>query len=116
MPDSPFHRPSPLLAILPRQNIIQDDGVHVLVSTKDVEGAQSDGMLLRRCDFSISTPFGYMCLGHFRQLSSNCWQASLGTRVAVDEGTVRPDRLYATELDALVNLWASRRQLTPGKV
>uniref|UniRef100_UPI000D34FDC3 hypothetical protein n=1 Tax=unclassified Variovorax TaxID=663243 RepID=UPI000D34FDC3 len=112
MPDSPSNRPPPLLAILPRQNIIQDDGVHVLVSTKAVEGARSDGMLLRRCAFSLSAPFGYVCLGHFRQLSENCWQASLGTQVVVAEGTARPDRLYATELDALVNLWASRRRLT----
>lgn len=112
MTDSSSHRPPALLAILPRQNIIQDDGVHVLVSTKDVEGARSDGMLLRRCDFSLSAPFGYMCLGHFRKLSENCWQALLATGVLVDEGTVRPDRLHAAELDALVNLWTSRRHLT----
>ncbi|MGJ7610066.1 MULTISPECIES: hypothetical protein [unclassified Variovorax] len=112
MPDSSPHRPPQLLAILPRQNILQDDGVHVLVSTKDVEGARSDGMLLRRCAFSISAPFGYICLGHFRKRSENCWQASLATGVLVDEGTVRPDRLHATELDALVNLWVSRRHLT----
>lgn len=114
MPDSHPHRPSPLLAILPRQNIIQDDGVHVLVSTKEVEGARSDGMLLRRCDFSLSAPFGYVCLGHFMQISENCWQASLGTRVSVAAGTARPDRFYSTELDALVNLWTSRRGLTLG--
>ena len=112
MPDYHPHRPSPLLAILPRQNIIQDDGVHVLVSTKEVEGARSDGMLLRRCEFSLSAPFGYVCLGHFRQFSENCWQASLGSLVVVAEGCVRPDRLYPTELDALVSLWSSRRQLS----
>ncbi|SFQ22023.1 hypothetical protein SAMN05216567_112101 [Variovorax sp. OK605] len=116
MPDSHSNRPSQLLAILPRQNIIQDDGVHVLVSTKDVEGARSDGMLLRRCDFSLSAPFGYVCLGHFKHLSENCWQASLGTLVLLDEGAERPDRLYATELDALVSLWASRRRLSLARV
>lgn len=112
MSDSSSPRPSQLLAILPRQNIVQDDGVQVLVSTKEVEGAHSDGMLLRRCAFSLSAPFGYVCLGHFRKLSENCWQVSLGTGVLVDEGAARPDRLHATELDALVNLWTSRRQLT----
>lgn len=112
MPDSSSHRPPQLLAILPRQNIVQDDGVQVLVSTKDVEGARSDGMLLRRCAFSLAAPFGYVCLGHFRRLAENCWQVSLATGVRVDEGSVRPDRLHATELDALVNLWTSRRQLT----
>jgi hypothetical protein len=120
MPPSRPPRPPALLAILPRQNIVQDDGVHVLVSTKDVEGARCEGMLLRRCDFSLAAPFGYLCLGHIRQLAQNCWQASLGASVRVDEGTVqadrpdRPDRLHATELDAMVGLWSSRRRLLVG--
>ena len=117
MPPSRPHRPSALLAVLPRRNIVQDDGVHVLVSTKDVEGAHCDGMLLRRCAFSLAAPFGYLCLGHIRRLAENCWQASLGATVRVDEDagrSDRPDRLHATELDAMVNLWSSRRRLTVG--
>jgi hypothetical protein len=114
MPPPRPHRPPALLAILPRQNIVQDDGVHVLVSTKDVEGARCEGMLLRRCDFSLAAPFGYLCLGHIRQLAENCWQASLGTLVRVDGAAVWADRLHATELDAMVTLWSSRRRLVMG--
>jgi hypothetical protein len=92
----------------PRERMIQDDGTYLLVSTKGLAYARTSGLLLRRCASSEKAPYGYECLGQYQQLQEALWHASLGP-VGHSAG------LYAGELDALVNLWASRRldQLGP---
>lgn len=102
-------------APLPQENVLQDDGVHMLVSTRGVEGSKSDGILLRRCAFSLKAPLGYEFLGQYRQLSDGFWHASLRSRPQSD-GTPAPPQtgIYVTEIDALINLWANRRLLDLG--
>jgi len=103
------------LTHLPRENILQDDGEHILVSTKGVEGSRSDGMLLRRVAFSLTTPLGCEFLGQYRQLSDGLWHASMRSRPKSDGTQGSPQvGIYVTELDALVNLWANRRRLDLG--
>ncbi|MDM0019575.1 hypothetical protein [Variovorax saccharolyticus] len=114
--DTPPSNPSPeLLTQLPRENVLQDDGVHMLVSTKGVEGSRSDGILLRRCAFSLAAPLCCELLGQYRLLSDGFWHASLRSPPRED-GSLGPPQLgiYGTELDALVNLWANRRHLDLG--
>jgi len=108
-PDS-NQSPEPLTQ-LPRENVLQDDGVHMLVSTKGVEGSRSDGILIRRCAFSLAAPLGCEILGQYRQLSDGFWHATLRSAPGSDGAPGPPQRgIYATELDALVNLWANRRR------
>lgn len=110
--DKPHSSQSPeLLTQLPRESVLQDDGVHMLVSTRGVEGSRSDGILIRRCAFSLAAPFGCEFIGQYKQLPEGFWRASVRSRARSD-GTLRPPqvRIYATELDALVNLWANRRR------
>ncbi|SCK56081.1 hypothetical protein VAR608DRAFT_5808 [Variovorax sp. HW608] len=114
--DTPDSRRSPgLLPELPRENILQDDGVHILVSTKGVEGSRSDGILLRRCAFSVTTPLGCEFLGQYRHLSDGLWHASMRSKRR-DDGSIGPPQvgIYTTELDAMVNLWANRRSFDLG--
>ncbi|MGJ7507415.1 hypothetical protein [Variovorax sp. GT1P44] len=100
---------------LPSENVLQDDGVHMLVSTKGVEGSRSDGLLLRRCAFSLAWPLGYEFLGQYRQQSDGFWHASMRNKPRSDGTRGTPQTgIYATELDALVNLWANRRSLDLG--
>ncbi|WP_157731146.1 hypothetical protein [Variovorax sp. HW608] len=104
-----------MLPELPRENILQDDGVHILVSTKGVEGSRSDGILLRRCAFSVTTPLGCEFLGQYRHLSDGLWHASMRSKRR-DDGSIGPPQvgIYTTELDAMVNLWANRRSFDLG--
>jgi hypothetical protein len=114
--DKPHPNESPeLLPQLPRENVLQDDGVHMLVSTRGVEGSRSDGILIRRCAFSLAAPLCCELLGQYRQLSDGLWHASMRTRPRED-GSLGPPQLgiYGTELDALVNLWANRLRLDLG--
>lgn len=114
--DKPHSSRSPeLLTQLPSESVLQDDGVHMLVSTRGVEGSRSDGILLRRCAFSIAAPLGCAILGQYRQLSDGFWHASMCSRARSD-GALGPPQvgIYATELDALVNLWANRRRFDLG--
>lgn len=105
-----------LTSEIPRERVIQDDGAFLLVSTKGLPYAHTSGLLIRRCALSMSAPFGYECLGQYRQLRKSLWHACLDSRIPdVDGRTERSTGIYASELDALVNLWASRRlpQLAP---
>jgi len=114
--DKPESRPSPeLLTRIPRESVLQDDGEHMLVSTRGVEGSKSDGLLLRRCDFSIAAPLGCEFLGQYKQRSDGLWHATMRTSPS-GNGTFGPPQaaIYATELDALVNLWANRRHFGLG--
>lgn len=113
-PDS--HQPSGVLPQLPRESILQDDGEHLLVSTKGVEGSRSDGILLRRCAFSLTTPLGCEFLGQYRHLSDGLWHATMRSKRRED-GSIGPPQagIYATELDAMVNLWANRRSFDLGQ-
>lgn len=114
--DKPHSSRSPeLLPQLPRENVLQDDGVHMLVSTKGVEGSRSDGILLRRCAFSLAAPLACEILGQYRQLSDGFWHASMRSK-PLGDGTIGPPQvgIYATELDALVNLWTNRREFNLG--
>ena len=109
MPKSSPLPPPALGTQLPRDRVIQDDGVYLLVTTKGVENSRTDGLLLRRCAVSAAAPLGYECLGHHQQLSDGLWHASRGSMASGQGATgTRRTRIYATELDALVNLWASR--------
>lgn len=113
----PNHSPMPELASeIPRERVLQDDGVFLLVSTKGLDYTQTCGLLIRRCAFSATAPFGYECKGQYRQLRKTLWHATLDSGVLNADGTTeRSTGIYATELDAVVNLWASRRlsQLGP---
>jgi hypothetical protein len=109
--DKPHSIGSPeLLTQIPKESVLQDDGVHMLVSTRGVEGSRSDGILLRRCAFSLAAPLGCEFLGQYRQLSDGFWHASMRSSARSD-GSLGPPQvaIYATELDALVNLWTNRR-------
>jgi hypothetical protein len=114
--NKPHSSPPPaLLTQLPRENILQDDGVHLLVSTRGVEGSKSDGLLIRRCAFSIATPMSCEFLGQYRLLSDGFWHATLRSKPRSDGTLGRPQvGIYATELDALVNLWTNRRRFDLG--
>lgn len=108
-------KPAPLLeltSLVPRERIIQDDGDFMLVSTKGLEYAKSCGLLIRRAPFAAATPYGYECLGSYRQLQDTLWHACIDNGAAPQ---ARSTGIYGSELDALVNLWASRRmpQLGP---
>lgn len=111
--------PSPMPALtsdIPRERVVQDDGVFMLVSTKGLDYTRTSGLLIRRCAFSTSAPFGYECRGHYRQLRKTLWHACMDSGVRDANGiTERSTGIYGTELDAIVNLWASRRrpQLDP---
>lgn len=92
--------------------IVQDDGQYLLVSLDGVAGSKAKGLLLRRAAFSQKTPYGLECLGHHMLLTDGNWYAS---RVAGGDGEHAykcTTGIFRTELDALVNLWASRR--SPG--
>lgn len=105
---------------IPRDNILQDDGVHMLVSTKDVEGSRCSGILLRRCAFSLSAPLGCEFLGQYKQMPDGDWLVSMrkggpdanrkDNRSKETPG-VPQVRICPTELDAMVHLWANRRVL-----
>jgi hypothetical protein len=89
---------------LPGANVLQDDGLHVLVTTRGLRGVQLvDGALLRRHAFSQATPFGYECMGQYKRAADGGWRASL-------RADPQP-LIFSTELDALVNLWSNRRRL-----
>ncbi|MDM0075445.1 hypothetical protein QTH90_13675 [Variovorax sp. J2P1-59] len=114
--DKPHSNRSPgLLTQIPKESVLQDDGVHMLVSTRGVEGSKSDGMLIRRCAFSLAAPLGCEFLAQYRQLSDGLWHATMRTSVRSD-GSFGPPHaeIYATELDALVNLWTNRRRFDLG--
>lgn len=106
--------PSPmpeLTSDIPRERVVQDDGVFLLVSTKGLDYTQTSGLLIRRCAFSATAPFGYECKGQYRQLRKTLWHATLDSGVLNTDGTIeRSTGIYGTELDAIVNLWASRRR------
>ena len=87
----------------------------MLVSTRGVEGSRSDGILIRRCAFSIRSPLGCEILGQYKQRTDSLWHASMRSP-ARDDGSPGPPRsaIYATEVDAMVNLWANRRLLELG--
>lgn len=97
----PVHFPA-LTSQFPRERIIQDDGSYLLVSTKGLAYARTCGLLLHRCASSETAPYGYECRGQYQQLDGGLWHASIGP-VGHSAG------FYAAELDALVNLWVSRR-------
>lgn len=104
----PDPRPPPpffdFLRHLPRENILQDDGKHVLVTTMGLNGPQVvDGALLRRHAFSEVAPFGLECLGQYKRQHDGSWHATL---YAASPAA----RSFKTELDALVNLWANRHE------
>lgn len=105
--------PSPmpeLTSEIPRERVLQDDGVFLIVSTKGLDYTKTSGLLIRRCDFSATAPFGYECKGQYRQLRKTLWHATLDSGVPNADGTTeRSTGIYANELDAIVNLWASRR-------
>jgi len=110
--DKPHSSQSPgVLTQIPRESVLQDDGEHMLVSTSGVEGSKSDGILLRRCAFSLTAPLGREFLGQYRQLSDGFWHATMRS-MARNDGSFGPPHvaIYATELDALVNLWTNRRR------
>jgi hypothetical protein len=87
----------------------------MLVSTKGVEGSRSDGLLLRRCAFTLAWPLGYEFLGQYGQQSDGFWHASMRSPARSDGSRGPPQSgIYATELDAMVNLWANRRGLDLG--
>lgn len=115
--DKPHSSRSPELRTqLPRESVLQDDGVHMLVSTRGVEGPRSDGFLLRRCPFSLATPLGCEFLGQYRQQSDGFWHASMRSQARPDGSPGPPQMaIYPTELDALVNLWANRRRFDLGQ-
>ncbi|MBS0342788.1 MAG: hypothetical protein JSS56_19925 [Proteobacteria bacterium] len=104
---SPYPRSFDFLKHLPGKNIVQDDGRHVLVTTRGLAGVQQvDGALLCRRAFCEAAPFGYECLGHYkRSTTDGTWHATL------NEAQGLTTRIFGTELDALVKLWSSRRHL-----
>ena len=115
--DKPHSNQSPeLLTQLPRESVLQDDGVHLLVSTRDVPDSRSDGILLRRCGFSLTTPLCWEILGQYSRRPDGLWHATMRSRPGSD-GQPGPAQaaIYATELDALVNLWSQRRQADLGR-
>lgn len=92
--------------------IVQDDGEYLLVSLAGVPGSKAKGLLLRRCLRSPKAPYGLESLGYHLLLVDGRWYASRvvgGDGAHADKTTTG---IFETELDALVNLWASRR--SPG--
>ena len=72
-------------------------------------------MLLRRCAFSLTAPLGCEFLGQYKQLTDGFWHASMRSPARSDGSQGPPQvAIYATELDALVNLWTNRRRLDLG--
>ncbi|MBO9513524.1 MAG: hypothetical protein J7549_05340 [Variovorax sp.] len=87
----------------------------MLLSTRGVEGSTSDGLLLRRCPFSLRAPLGYEFLGQYRQLPDGLWHATIRSLPRHDGSSGPPKTgVYVTEIDALVNLWANRRHFDLG--
>ncbi|SEB22022.1 hypothetical protein [Variovorax sp. YR216] len=92
--------------------IVQDDGQYLLVSLAGVPGSKAKGLLLRRRPRSSKTPYGLECLGHHLLLADGHWYASRVVGGDGERANKTTTGIFLTELDALVNLWASRR--SPG--
>ncbi|SFN18245.1 hypothetical protein [Variovorax sp. OV329] len=107
-------KPHPPPAEFPYQpnlgdRIVQDDGEYLLVSLAGVPGSKAKGLLLRRGPRSTKAPYGLESLGYHLLLADGQWYAS---RVAGGDGAHAgrtTTGIFLSELDALVNLWASRR-------
>lgn len=105
-------RPAELRSQIPRERILQDDGSFMLLSTQGLAYARTDGLLLRRCSFSARAPFGYECRGLYRRWGDSLWHASLYDDEIALSGTGSIEHssgIFRSELDAVVNLWTSRR-------
>ncbi|WP_093384030.1 hypothetical protein [Variovorax sp. OV329] len=78
----------------------------MLVTTSGLRGVQLvHGALLRRHAFSAAAPFGYECLGHYRRFTDGTLHTTLHTAQG------QTTRIFSTEVDALVDLWSSRRHV-----
>lgn len=91
---------------------VQDDGEYLLVSLVGVPGSKAKGLLLRRGSRSSKSPYGLECLGHHLLLADGRWYASRIVGGDSEHAKKTTTGIFQTELDALVNLWASRR--SPG--
>ena len=92
--------------------IVQDDGQYLLVSLVGVPGSKAKGLLLRRGSRSSNAPYGLECLGHHLLLADGRWYASRIVGGDGEHAKRTTTGIFQSELDALVNLWASRR--SPG--
>jgi len=84
----------------------------MLVSLAGVPGSKAKGLLLRRGPRSPRLPYGLECLGHHLLLADGNWYASRVVGGDGEHADKRTNGVFLTELDALVNLWSSRR--SPG--
>ena len=92
--------------------IVQDDGQYLLVSLAGVPASKAKGLLLRRGPHTPKAPYGLECLGHHLLLTDGHWYASRVVGGDGEHANKSTTGIFLTELDALVNLWASRR--SPG--
>lgn len=92
--------------------IVQDDGQYLLVSLAGVPGSRAKGLLLRRRPPGPKAPYGLESLGHHLLLADGQWYASRIVGGDGEHANKTTSGIFQTELDALVNLWASRR--SPG--
>jgi len=92
--------------------IIQDDGEYLLVSLAGVPGSKAKGLLLRRQPRNPKAPYGLESLGYHLLLADGRWYASRIVGGDGEHAAKTTTGIFETELDALVNLWASRR--SPG--
>lgn len=115
MDKPPSSHSSEIVTQIPSENLLQDDGEHMLVSTRGVEGSRSDGILIRRCSFSLASPLGCEILGQYKQRTDGLWHATMRSPARAGEPAGPPrSGIYNTELDAMVNLWANRRTMALG--
>lgn len=89
--------------------IILDDGAFYVELNCNYAKSDAPGFLHRRCEFGVTTPGGYECLGSFQKAVDGSWNADVAA--PMDEETGCDCAILArnvSRMDAIAALWAGR--------
>lgn len=89
--------------------VIADDGDFYIELNCNYEAAEAPGFLQRRCDYGLTTPGGYECIGSFERNLAGKWRASVNAPYDDETGCDSAELgLFDKRLDAIAALWRSR--------
>lgn len=94
----------------PGGTIVADDGRFHLERVS-AAGSTEVAFLRRRCYHGVTTPQGYACIGAVERVAQGHWLARVDVRAGsapLKDQPVQVLGVYATEMDALMALWARR--------